>query len=308
VRRALLLSEQIAMSANHRTSLRGLRTFCVAARHESFRLAGEELHITASAVSHQIKNLEQELDLRLFERGNRELRLTEAGRSLYEDVAPLIEKLDDVVGRRRHAAPARPVRVSVQPFFGSELFVPRLSEFTAASADVDIRVATSDETPETHPADADLSIRLYRAPPAGLPSRRLFAFRMAAAGSPTFKKGLRVHKGKIVSDFPLIVHETFPNAWKEWAASARIALPENAKVTRMGSMIAVVRAVERGIGAGLVTVPAADLWFKHGSIVRLFPEELITDASYFLVWRPEAAHDPHVARLRDWIVQTFCED
>ena len=64
-------------------SLRGLRTFCIAARYESFRTAADELFITASAVSHQIKSLEQELGQQLFERNSRELSLTDAGRSLY---------------------------------------------------------------------------------------------------------------------------------------------------------------------------------------------------------------------------------
>jgi LysR family glycine cleavage system transcriptional activator len=79
--------------------LRALRTFCVAARHESFRTAGEELFITPSAVSHQIKSLEQELGEPLFDRNSRDLRLTEVGRSLLDEVGPLIDQVDSVVAR-----------------------------------------------------------------------------------------------------------------------------------------------------------------------------------------------------------------
>lgn len=287
------------------TSLRGLRTFCVAARHESFTLAADELFITSSAVSHQVRSLEQELGIQLFERGSRDLKLTETGREFFDGVEPLIEQLDDIVGSYRQAGPARSVKISVQPFFASEYFVPRLSEFTADHPDIDIQVGTSDESAEKHPADADLSIRLFRTPPDNLASHLLFPLRMVPTGSPDFKKSIVVKQKAIVSEFPLIVHETRPKAWKHWAKSAGIELPKDSKVTRLDSMIAVVRAAERGIGAAMVPVPLADQWFRQGSIVRLFDQELVADVSYYLVYKQERAGDPAVCLLRDWILQNF---
>jgi LysR family glycine cleavage system transcriptional activator len=296
------------MSATPRTSLRGLRTFCVAARYGSFRAAGDALFITASAVSHQIKNLEEELGVALFERTARDLGLTEAGESLYREVSPLIDQLDAAVARYKEGAVRATIRISVQPFFASEYFVPRLSEFTARHPEIDIQVGTSDESAEKHPTDADLSIRLFRSPPANLPSDLLFPLRMVAAGSPDFKQGLKVKKKKIVSDFPIIVHETHPKAWAQWSEASGIELPETTKVTRLDSMIAVVRAVERGIGAALVPVPIADLWFKQGSIVRLFRQALVADSSYYLVSSEDRLADPAVAGLRNWIVENFTGD
>lgn len=287
--------------------LRALRTFCVAARHESFRTAGEELFITASAVSHQIKSLEQELGETLFDRNSRDLRLTEVGRGLLDEAGPLIDQLDTVVARYKKRPRPRSVRISVQPFFASEYFVPRLNEFTAAHPEIDIKVGTSDETSETLPADADLSIRLFRAPPPGTPSELLFPLTLAPAGSPDFKKGLEVRDNRIVSEFPLLIHETYPMAWKQWSKSAGIELPENSKATRLDSMIAIVRACERGLGAALVPVPLADLWFKYGSIVRLFSQQLVTEASYYLVVREDRARDPAVSLLKDWILRNFRE-
>ena len=146
-------------------SLRGLRTFCVAARHGSFREASEELHVTASAVSHQIKSLEDELGTPLFERNGRDRVLTSTGESLYADVSPLIEQLDSVVAGHKSDGVRSSIRISVQPFFASEYFVPRLSEFAARHPEIDIQVGTSDESTEKHPADSDLSIRLFRSPP-----------------------------------------------------------------------------------------------------------------------------------------------
>ena len=70
-------------------------------------------------------------------------------------------------------------------------------------------------------------------------------------------------------------------------------------------MIAVIRAAERGIGAALVPVPLSDLWFKQGSIVRLFRKELVTDVSYYLVCKEDRASDESVQILRDWILENF---
>ena len=292
------------MSSTPKISLRGLRTFCVAARYESFRTAGEELFITASAVSHQIKSLEEELGQQLFERGSRELKLTDTGRSLYEEVGPLIDQLNTVATSYKAGVARSSVRISVQPFFASEYFVPRLSEFTGAHPEIDIKVGTSDESTEKHPPDADLSIRLFREPPPGMPSDLLFPLRMVPAGSPEFKKRLKVRNKKIIGEFPIIVHDTHPKAWTQWASAAGIELPENNKIVRLDSTIAVLRAAQRGIGAALVPVPMGNLWLKEGSIVRLFKQELVADVSYYLVCKDEAV-DKSVSSLRDWILQNF---
>ena len=295
------------MATPPNVSLRGLRTFCVAAEHESFRAAGESLFITPSAVSHQVKSLEQELGQQLFERTSRELKLTDVGRSLHQEVSPLIEQLNAVAAKHKKDAPRTSIRISVQPFFASEFFVPRLSEFTARHPEIDIQVGTSDESAEKHPSDADLSIRLFRSPPPDMPSNLLFPLRMVPAGSPEFKKELTVKNKVIVSEFPLIVHETHPKAWAQWASQSGVQLPESTKVIRLDSMIAVIRAAQQGIGAALVPVPIGNLWFKEGSVVRLFKKELVTDVSYYLVCTEDRADDHSVRRLRDWIVKNFAE-
>ncbi len=293
------------MTTKPTVSLRGLRTFCVAARHESFSAAADELFITPSAVSHQIKSLEEELGQRLFDRNARELKLTGIGRQLYSGVSPLIEQMDGIVGSFRKDAARSTVRMSVQPFFASEYFVPRLGEFTDEHPEIDIQVAASDESAESRPGDVDLSIRLHKSPPAGVESQLLMPMRLVPAGSKSLARSLKVKDGRIESPFPVIIHESFPNAWKQWSKSADIKLPKDRKVTRLDSMIAVVRAVEQGIGAALVPVPIAEQWFRQKTIFRLFDDELVAALSYYLTWKDEAMTRPGVRPLHDWILQRF---
>ncbi len=273
----------------------------------SFRVAGETLFITSSAVSHQVKGLEQEMGERLFDRNSRELSLTDAGKSLYQELGPLIEEVDAVVARHKKGIARTTIRISVQPFFASEYFVPRLSEFTAQHPQIDIQVGTSDESSEKHPADADMSIRLFRSPPTTIESSELFPLRLVPAGSPEFLKSVKLRNGEIVSEFPIIVHESLPKAWAQWSRSSGIKLPKGNKVTRLDSMIAVVRAAQRGIGAALVPVPVGKLWFDEGSIVRLLKQDLVADMSYYLTINKDRVDDPSIVKLREWIQQSFAD-
>ncbi len=136
------------ISNNRNISLRALRVFCVAAERESFREAAELSFLTSSAVSHQVKQLETELGIRLFERTPRSLTLTADGRAFYDEIRPALVELDAVVSRHARSERPRSLRISVQPFFASEVFVPRLTEFVDEHPDIDISVDTSDETLE----------------------------------------------------------------------------------------------------------------------------------------------------------------
>lgn len=120
--------------------MRGLRTFCVAARRCSFSLAAEELYVSASAVSHQVRALERELQTELFVRKAQALELTEGGRALFHEIDPLIRQIDAATGRLASRLSREILRISVQPFFASEMFVPRLPEFTEQHPEIGIHV------------------------------------------------------------------------------------------------------------------------------------------------------------------------
>ena len=80
------------------------------------------------------------------------------------------------------------------------------------------------------------------------------------------------------------------------------------KMTRFDSMIAVVRAAQRGLGAALVPMPMGELWFEEGSLVRLFDGELLMGSAYYLIWKPDNKERESVRFLREWILGTFSGD
>ncbi|NNF40337.1 MAG: LysR family transcriptional regulator [Woeseiaceae bacterium] len=295
-------------TANRNISLRAMRVFCTAAERESFRQAAESLFLTSSAVSHQIKHLETELGTRLFDRASRSLQLTPEGCALYEEVSPLISDFDQVIARHAKARRPRSLRISVQPFFGSELFVPRLPEFVEQHPDIDISIDTSDETSERHPANADVSIRIFKSPPANLAYVRLFPLRLIPAGTLGLYDATTVRAGKISGRFPLLIHASRPNAWREWQRSSRIRLPDLSDGIRLDSMIAIARAAEQGLGAALVPQQLSQAWFKSTSLVQLFEHELLTEDAYYLVYRQEDRDNNEVQAFRAWVLQKFVDE
>lgn len=291
--------------SNKRLSLRGLRTFCVVARHLSFRHAADELFLTPSAVSHQIRNLEQELDLALFQRNPRSVTLTGAGEALLQDVEPLIRQLDEVAARVQTRLRQRAVRMSVQPFFASEMFVPRLPEFASRHPDISIQIDASDHATARHPQNADISIRLFRSAPPNLIADRLFRLRLVPACSPEFRQQWPWSPGECIAGMPLIVHAQQPTVWQQWSSYSEIPIRDPSNVLRLDSMIAIVRAAERGVGLALVPMPLSDGLFRAGKLVRLVDQELLTRNSYFSVLRSEDQGREEVQALRAWILEEF---
>lgn len=292
-------------SIRRNISLRELRAFCAAAEHESFREAADRLYVTASAVSHQIKSLEGELDTRLFARTSRSIFLTDEGRALYADVRPLIEQLDAVVANHSVAAERHELRISVQPFFANELLIPRLPEFTAMHPDIDIKLETNDESSEKHPDGVDVSIRIFRRPPANLQTDLLFPLRLIPAGAPSMRARFRIAGDRVTGEFPLIVHDTRPHAWPQWEKLAGIRLPRDPTLVRLDSMNAVARAAERGLGAALLPVQLSDSRFESGSLIRLSDSVLVTKDAYYVVSEPDEASDDSIRLFRSWVLQEF---
>lgn len=286
-------------------SMRGIRTFCAAARHQSFKLAADELFITASAVSHQVKKLENELSVNLFERDGRKIALTPAGVQLFGKADIAIKSIEKMVGTLRGECQRSSLRVSVQPFFASEFLVPHLGDFTNAHPAIDLQIDTTDESRERHPSTADVSIRLFSKAPVGLSSDLLFPLRLVPACSPEFRAQLDIVGWRVSSALTMVVHSKQPNAWQAWSDHSGIKVPTSSNFIRFDSMLAVARAAEQGLGAALVPVPLANEWFRTRRLVRLFDYELVTDQGYYITFDEEQAKRADIQALRAWVLESF---
>jgi LysR family glycine cleavage system transcriptional activator len=284
-------------------STRALKAFQLAARSGSFKAAASQLYLTPSAVSHQIKGLEDELGVALFRRTARTLTLTDAGTCYFGEIEHLFERLDNATGELRARFGRNSLRLRVAPFFASEFLFPRLAALHTAQPEIDLHVDTGGTGSEIHPADADLSIVLGSGPwENNLHAHRLFQQAYVPACSPALLARTPIDDIQQLTAHTLLVHEARKDAWDRWTQSAGFQLPRPRKQICFDTMTAMVRATERSAGIGLVPAPLADERFLTRSLVRLFQHELKTTDSYFLLYRAEVAVRPEIAAFRHWLL------
>jgi LysR family glycine cleavage system transcriptional activator len=286
-------------------SLKFIKTFQVAARQNSFKLAAAELHVTASAISHQIKVLEEQLGLGLFERGANSLTLTEAGRSYLQSIDTLFARLDLVTDQLRERFHKLAVRLTVPPFFANELLLPKLSAFSEVHAEIDIHVNTRSAPNAEHAAESDVSIICGSGHWPNMVTRCLFPQRVVPACAPALLRDKRICAPSDLADEALIVDSRRLDQWERWAALQGVEALCPRQEIRIDSMSAAVHAAEQGLGIALVSAPVAVKRFESGRLKRVFDAELITGESYFLVARPEDAERPDISALIEWLALEF---
>jgi LysR family transcriptional regulator, glycine cleavage system transcriptional activator len=285
--------------------LRNLRAFCAAARHRSFKLAADELCLTPSAVSHQMKELEAALGTTLFERKTRSLELTSAGYRLLDEAEPLLDALDRILTQVARRNGRLTLRLRMPALFANELFIPRLGGFCEAHPLIDVQLDTRDPRPVAHPPTADVSVLLADGAPQGLESARLFDCPLTAVCAREHAAAVaRMGRG-VFATLPLIVDRTRPFAWDNWAQEAGLETPEPRQVIEFDTMSAVVRAAEHGLGIALVPGLLCESWIRSGALVRVFAVQLTTHDAYYLVSRPKDAHKPQVQALTRWALAQY---
>lgn len=285
-------------------SLKFLKTFQVAAARESFKAAADELFVTPSAVSHQIRALEQQLGVMLFERGPHSLTLTEAGRRYLQHMDSVFARLETVTEQIRNRYARDVVRLRVPPFFATELLLPRLPSFLESQPDTDIHISTGAMLPQAHSADADVSIVLGGRPDELRESHPLFLQRFVPACSPALLERMPIDTVDDLQRHTLIIHEGRRDGWQRWAQTIGVELRPRTLV-RVDTMHAAVHAAERGVGLALASVPLSIERFARESLVRVFDAELETGESYALIVRREDAARPDVGALTRWLIEQF---
>ena len=201
-------------------SLNGLRAFEAAARHSSFTKAADELSVTQGAVSHQVKALEAELGLRLFNREPQRLVITEAGRSYLEVVRDSFDRLAVGTNRLLQLQKAGVLNITTSPNFAGKWLVHRLGRFSEAHPEIDLRVSSTRQHIDFVREDFDMAIRHGDGQWPGLHVTRLCAEELFPVCSPKFMRG----RGALHSPADLkhhkLLHVTDRSDWINWLEAA----------------------------------------------------------------------------------------
>jgi LysR family transcriptional regulator, glycine cleavage system transcriptional activator len=282
-------------------SLRALHAFEVAARLGSFTKAAAELGVTQTAVSHQIKQLEEELEVALFQRSPRGLSLTRAGEEWHAELSRAFGVLRDANARLRARAVERSVvSLTTIPSFGARWLVPRLGSFLARHPQLDLRISVSEDVVDLERAPVDVGIRFGTGPYPGLLAEKLFADSFVVVASPERAKGL--HKPRDLAGHPLL-KDDHDGAWSRWFSAVGSAPPKGVRYHELTDSGLLVEAAVRGQGVGLARWSLVQDELGAGRLRRLFPKlpALAVGHAYHLVGLRETFRRREVAAFRTWL-------
>ncbi|HMA90372.1 MAG TPA: transcriptional regulator GcvA [Burkholderiales bacterium] len=289
-------------------SLDLLKGFEAAARLLSFTRAGEELHLTQSAVSRQIKELEEQLGVALFERRHRSLGLTEAGRALFPAASQVLQAMRAVTDRLRALSAQRSLAVTTTNSFAALWLIPRLARFTRAHPGVDVRIAADTRVQDLEREGLDLAIRHGPASLAGPQAVRLFGERVFPVCSPKLladpKRPLRQpadlrHHVLLQYDDPDGRHPWLH--WKTWLEVERLSDLRPAGSLLFSGYEQIIPAAIAGNGVALGRSPLVREALASGELVAPFKRSADPARAYFAIVSKTAASRPEVAEFLAWL-------
>lgn len=283
--------------------LNGLRVFEVVTRHLNFRLAAEELGVTQGAVAQQIRGLETELGLKLFERQPRTLALTEAGRSYTANIRRAFELIAEATDALKPEP--RHLTISVTPTFASRWLIPRLPDFTAAHPDIDLRIVASDRLSSFQTDAVDIAVR-YGRPPfgPGLNAELLFEQMIVSVASPLLLEKL----GPPDESDNLTRYALLHDAHNFWPQFLERAYPNGAsaatKNIRFNQTSLAIEAAIAGQGLALASLFFVQEDIAAGRLARPFMTELRVGSDFYLVSPRKRRHPEPIADVWNWLLKS----
>lgn len=284
-----------------------IQGFEAAARTLSFTKAGEELFITQSAVSRQIRGLEDHLGVALFERRPRSLALTEKGRILHRAATEFLERLQDTTDRLRTDGGAPHLTVTTTGGFASLWLIPRLRTFTALHPDVDVRISASYKTVNLERSLVDVAVRYCKEEEAPEGAIRLFGEELFPICSPVLlTEGPNPLRALVDLKHHALLHMEEARDLMDWdtwlAAQGHPGLKPAASI-RFDSYEGMIQAALSGQGVAMGIGRLVSGLIDTGRLVSPFCKTVVGTRSYFIIRSVNTRARPHVQAFVDWLIE-----
>ncbi len=280
-----------------------LRTFEAAARRLSFKKAAEELSVTPTAVSHQVRTLEDFLGVRLFERRTREVRLTPAGETLFRPLTDSFRDIARAVASVRAPVVGRSVTLSGTVAFTARRLAPAAGLFRQLHPDWILRLHASNDPVDVAAGEADAAIRYGTGTYADLAAEPLLSDRFAPVCNPGLP--IRVpedlHKAPLVHfDWGPAMRNATPPTWRRWAECAGLDASDVQPGLSFTDEIHAIQATVAGQGVGLLSLALVAEELAAGTLIQPFGP-VLEGYTYSLVYPRNAVGSPGIDALRSWI-------
>lgn len=280
--------------------LNALKAFEGVARHGSLSRAAEELLVTPTAVGRHIRNLEDSLQVTLFDRDGGVLRLTEPGRRYARVVARAFGMIAEATDELRDR-PGR-VRIAVRAYttFLVRWLIPRLAGFHARHPDVELALSSGYEPVDFNRDRVDVAVRYGHGRWPGLAAVRLFDDELVAFGPPGSRARLVPVGPTDLLGEVLIVHQRRPQDWTEWLVAAGVE-GRPRRILEFDDLALVYQAVTDGLGIGLTQRRYLERDIKAGRLEQVCDAVLRRERGYYIVCPADAVRRPALRTFLDWI-------
>jgi len=288
--------------------LNALPSFEAAARHLSFSKAAEELHVTHGAVSRAVRNLEDQLGVKLFVRATRAVSLTPVGAAYAVEVREVLDHLATATTATAAQQSSGVLSISTLDSFAAKWLVPRLFRFRRAHGDIDVRLATSERLADFVSDGIDIAIRYGRGQYPGLKAELLMQEELTPVCSPKLLEGPHPLRTPADLEHHTLIHDDFHIDWAMWLRAAGIEDVDPHRGPRFQSSEHAVQAAVLGEGVvlGRSALVADDL--ASGRLVRPFAFSLPAGLAYYVAYPPRALQRYKVKVFRDWLLAEVAGD
>ena len=293
--------------------LNALRAFSAAARHLSFTRAAQELHVTQTAVSHQMRILEQHLGLPLFVRLPRRLALTSEGQAYARELAHVFARVAEATAALR-ASPGRELlSLTTTQSWAARWLTPRLGGFIARHPDTDLRVISTERFVDFAREPVDVGVRFGYGRYAGLRTEKIMDDELYPVCSPALLGAGRAGAGpgsRRALDLRrcVLLHDDSPDGWRRWLRACGVSGVDVGRGhTFTDANLTLQAAVDgHGVAMGRRVLVARDL--ASGRLVRPFAQSVPCEQAYYLVTSEHAAEPPKVRLFRAWLLDEIAKD
>ena len=296
-------------------ALNALRAFEVAARHESFVAAAEELSLTPAAISHRIKDLETTLEVMLFDRMARGVVLTDAGRRYFLEISSALRRIDLATADLARASVDGPLRVSVPQSFGQMWLAPRLHTLASIYPGLDLQINGSNALADLNKSEADVAIRFGMGTYAGLDAQLLMGDGIAILASADRVSAERDSRLPTLLDRLTLLEDAWVGpeepwmTWTPWLREAGVSRGDVHRRIRFSDSGLAIASCLAGAGVCLARISIAFDYLQRRQLAALTSWRA-SEFAYFLITRPDETDSPRVTVFRDWLlaeVRRFAE-
>jgi LysR family transcriptional regulator, glycine cleavage system transcriptional activator len=302
----MFTNDTLASRLLRSVSLEALRGFEASARLQSFTAAADELSLTQSAISKQIKSLEDNLGRVLFVRGPRGLKLTHDGVVLHQGIVDALRRLEATMGRLT-ATQRSQVSITVTPSLATLWLVPRLTRFRDALPHIDLHIDARDARVVLEREGLDIAVRLV----APENAQALVSEQAVLVAAPAVAS--RIREPRDLQATPLLAYADMANSfpwmsWARWHTLLKLEPAPHQPVFRFSGYEDLLQAAATGLGLAVGRTPLVQPMLQSGTLQLVLPEHALSAFRYYLVLSKVTAERPEVQTVAAWIEAELMRD